>query len=87
MGRPWAAAGDLGAVYHGALRTETAAGAKWAYANHGFAVLGQLVEDIGGERFADHIESPRGKLIALVGAAGTVRVAEARPSARRDDWC
>ena len=46
---------DLGALYRGTLRTEVAAGSKWAYANHGFAVLGQLVEDIAGRPFADHM--------------------------------
>src|SRR2546426_3203806 len=55
MGKPRAAAADLGAVYRGTLRPETVAGAKWAYANHGFPVLGQLVEDISGRSFAEHM--------------------------------
>jgi len=54
-GKPRAAAADLGIMYRGTLRPETAAGAKWAYANHGFAVLGQLVEDISGGSFAEHM--------------------------------
>jgi CubicO group peptidase (beta-lactamase class C family) len=42
---------DVATLYGGTLRTETPAGAKWAYANHGFAVLGKLVEDVGGQGF------------------------------------
>ena len=55
VGKPWAVPADVGAVYRGTLRPETVAGAKWAYANHGFAVLGQLVEDISGRPFAEHL--------------------------------
>jgi CubicO group peptidase (beta-lactamase class C family) len=55
MGKPRAPAADLGVVYRGSLRTETMAGAKWAYANHGFAVLGELVEAINGGSFAEHM--------------------------------
>jgi CubicO group peptidase (beta-lactamase class C family) len=54
-GRPKAGAADLADLYRGALRAEVAAGSKWAYANHGFAVLGQLVEDIAGDPFAEHM--------------------------------
>ncbi len=43
--------------YAPVLRTELAPGAKWAYANHGFAALGQLVEDIGGEPFAERLRT------------------------------
>ena len=55
MGKPRAVPVDLGVVYRRTLRPEIPARAKWAYANHGFAVLGQLVEDIGGRSFADHM--------------------------------
>jgi len=34
------------------FRTEVHAGTKWNYANHGFAILGQVVEDVRGESFA-----------------------------------
>jgi CubicO group peptidase (beta-lactamase class C family) len=54
-GKPRAAPVDLATVYRGTLRAETAAGAKWAYANHGFAVLGQLIEDMTGRPFAEHM--------------------------------
>ena len=43
--------------YAPVLRTEVMPGAKWAYANHGFAALGQLVEDVGGEPFAERLRA------------------------------
>ena len=50
--------------YGGVLATEVYPGEKWAYANHGFATLGQLVEDISGEPFEDymatHVFAPLG---------------------------
>jgi CubicO group peptidase (beta-lactamase class C family) len=54
-GPPFAAPTDLGLLYGGVLHTEVAAGTKWSYANHGFAVLGQLVEDISGRPFAEYM--------------------------------
>jgi CubicO group peptidase (beta-lactamase class C family) len=64
MGPPRTAPADLAALYSGTLRPETTAGAKWAYANHGFAVLGQVVEDVSGESFArymhEHLFQPLG---------------------------
>jgi CubicO group peptidase (beta-lactamase class C family) len=54
-GRPFAPPSDLAKLYGGSLRTEVAAGSKWAYANHGFAVLGQVVQDIAGRPFADYM--------------------------------
>ena len=46
---------DLATIYRGTLRPDSVTGAKWAYANHGFAVLGQLIEDIAGRPFAEHM--------------------------------
>jgi len=54
-GKPGTEGTDLAALYRGAIRPDTAAGAKWAYANHAFAVIGQLVEDISGQPFAAHM--------------------------------
>jgi CubicO group peptidase (beta-lactamase class C family) len=54
-GKPGTAAADLGAIYRGTLRPDVVAGAKWAYANHGFAVVGQVIEDIVGRPFAEHM--------------------------------
>ncbi|MBO0729459.1 MAG: beta-lactamase family protein, partial [Acidimicrobiaceae bacterium] len=55
MDRPGSPPADLAIRYRGALRPEVAAGTKWAYANHGFAVVGQLVEDIAGRPLADYM--------------------------------
>lgn len=41
--------------YARGLTPEIAAGVKWAYANHGYATLGQLIEDLSGESFADYL--------------------------------
>lgn len=45
----------LGEYYRGGLRVEVAPGRKWAYANHGFGALGQLVEDVSGLPFAHYM--------------------------------
>jgi CubicO group peptidase (beta-lactamase class C family) len=54
----------LSELYRGEVVTEVPAGAKWAYANHGFAILGQLVEDISGqslpEYMIEHVFDPLG---------------------------
>jgi CubicO group peptidase (beta-lactamase class C family) len=55
-------------VYGGVLRTEVAAGTKWAYANHGFVVLGKLVADIGGGSFVEHL---RERVLQPLGMADT----------------
>jgi CubicO group peptidase (beta-lactamase class C family) len=49
-GQPVPALGDY---YAKPLRTRVAPGEKWAYANHGFALLGLLVEDLRGRPFAE----------------------------------
>jgi CubicO group peptidase (beta-lactamase class C family) len=45
-GRPGAEPADLTTLYKGTLRAEVMPGSKWAYANHGFALIGKLVEDV-----------------------------------------
>ncbi len=54
----------LGEYYHGRLRAETMPGLKWAYANHGYATVGQLIEDISGQKFEqymiEHVLDPLG---------------------------
>ena len=45
----------LGEFYDGLLRPEIYPGMKWAYANHAYATLGQLIEDISGEKFEDYM--------------------------------
>lgn len=50
--------------YQKGITPEIYPGRKWAYANHGFATLGQLVEDISGETLSQyairHIFEPLG---------------------------
>src|SRR5262245_58551390 len=52
-GKPGTAGADLAAIYQGTLRPDSVTGAKWAYANHGFAVLGQVIEEVAGRPFAE----------------------------------
>ena len=55
---------SLADYYRGGLTVEVEPGTKWVYSNHGFAVLGQIVEDITGEPIQrylrDHIFEPLG---------------------------
>jgi CubicO group peptidase (beta-lactamase class C family) len=55
VGPPYSRPTDLVDLYGGALRTEVAAGSKWAYANHGFAVVGKLVADIADMPFVEYM--------------------------------
>ncbi len=41
--------------YRGRLTPELYPGEKWAYANHGFYTIGQLVEDISGQPFEQYM--------------------------------
>jgi CubicO group peptidase (beta-lactamase class C family) len=41
--------------YAGGLRPRVLPGTKWAYANHAFNILGQLVEEISGEPFNEYM--------------------------------
>jgi len=45
----------LGEYYGGVLRPEVYPGEKIAYANHAFATLGQLVEDVSGQPFGEYM--------------------------------
>jgi CubicO group peptidase (beta-lactamase class C family) len=55
---------SLSEYYQGGLRIEVEPGTKWAYANHGFATLGQIIEDVSGEAFdrylREHVFGPLG---------------------------
>jgi CubicO group peptidase (beta-lactamase class C family) len=44
---------ELADYYGAGVRAEVAPGTKWAYANHGFALLGLLVQDLRGAPFAE----------------------------------
>jgi CubicO group peptidase (beta-lactamase class C family) len=54
----------LAEYYRDGLRFDTEPGTKWAYSNHGFGVLGQVVEDITGIPLArylrEHVFGPLG---------------------------
>jgi CubicO group peptidase (beta-lactamase class C family) len=54
----------LADYYRGGLPVEVQPGTKWVYSNHGFAVLGQIVEDVTREPFdrylRDHVFTPLG---------------------------
>jgi CubicO group peptidase (beta-lactamase class C family) len=53
MVKPRAAIAPLRVQYGGRLAPEVYPEQKWAYANHAFATLGQLVEDLSGESFPE----------------------------------
>ena len=61
VGRP---VPSLAEYYRGSLRVDAEPGTKWAYSNHGFATLGQIVEDVSGlplERYLrEHVFGPLG---------------------------
>ena len=45
----------LASYYRKGLPVEVEPGTKWVYSNHGFAVLGQIVEDVSGQPFDRHL--------------------------------
>jgi CubicO group peptidase (beta-lactamase class C family) len=47
----------LSELYDGLFLTDVPAQQKWAYANHAFAILGKLVEDISGMPFPEYMIS------------------------------
>jgi CubicO group peptidase (beta-lactamase class C family) len=54
----------LGQYYRRGLPQEVQPGTKWVYSNHGFAALGQVVEDVSGQDLRgylrDHVFDPLG---------------------------
>ena len=54
----------LADYYRGGLHVDIEPGTKWAYSNHGFAALGQIVEDVTGIPFGryvrEHVFGPLG---------------------------
>ncbi|WP_288047862.1 serine hydrolase domain-containing protein [Nocardia sp.] len=61
---PGASLPSLADYYHGALAIRAAPGTRFTYSNHGFATLGQIVEDVSGMALArylrEHIFEPLG---------------------------
>jgi CubicO group peptidase (beta-lactamase class C family) len=55
---------SLAEYYRGGLRVEVEPGTRFAYTDHGFATLGQIVEDVSGEPFdrylREHVFGPLG---------------------------
>ena len=45
----------LGEYYRRGLPQEVQPGTKWVYSNHGFAALGQVVEDVSGQSLGDYL--------------------------------
>jgi CubicO group peptidase (beta-lactamase class C family) len=83
--RPGLGSGDtarsapaLADYYRPGLLVEVEPGTKWAYTNHGFAALGQIVEDVTGETFERYI---RTQVFGPLGMDHTdlVRSARVRP--------
>ncbi|MGX1161249.1 CubicO group peptidase (beta-lactamase class C family) [Arthrobacter sp. SLBN-100] len=68
----------LSDYYRRGLPQEIQPGTKWAYSNHGFAALGQIVEDVTGQTLADymreHVFDPLG-----MDNTGLVRSDRVRP--------
>jgi CubicO group peptidase (beta-lactamase class C family) len=88
----------LAEYYRGGLLVDVEPGTRWAYSNHGFAALGQIVEDVSGEPFdrylRDHVFVPLGmehtdlvlsdRLRADLATGYVVRSRGARPVAPRE---
>ena len=65
LGRP---VPSLAEYYQGALRIDAEPGSRFMYTNHGFATLGQLVEDVSGKRLDSYL---REHLFEPLGMANT----------------
>jgi CubicO group peptidase (beta-lactamase class C family) len=68
----------LADYYRRGLPQEIQPGTKWAYSNHGFAALGQIVEDVTGQSLGDYF---RGQIFDPLGMNHTdlVRSDRVRP--------
>jgi CubicO group peptidase (beta-lactamase class C family) len=60
--------GSLAQLYRRGVPFEVEPGTKWMYSNHGFAVLGQVVEDVSGEPFDRYL---RGRVFDVLGLEHT----------------
>jgi CubicO group peptidase (beta-lactamase class C family) len=78
LGKPHAEPAVLASIYRGAVHTDVPAGTKWAYANHAFAILGQVVEDITGESFVPYMHE---RVFAPLGMESTGYVRNERMDA------
>lgn len=56
LGTSVGSAPELDDYYRDGLRGLTEPGARWSYANHGFAALGQLVADVSGVPYVEYMK-------------------------------
>lgn len=74
LGRP---VPPLGEYYARGLHIDVEPGTHWAYSNHGFATLGQVVEDVSGipldKYLHEHVFAPLGMDSTDLGSAARVR--------------
>jgi CubicO group peptidase (beta-lactamase class C family) len=70
---------SLADYYREGLPVEVEPGTKWGYTNHGFAALGQLVEDVSGQPFDQYL---RDRGLAPLGMEHTDLVRSQRVRAR-----
>ena len=70
---------SLAELYRGGLRVDAEPGTRFAYTNHGFATLGQLVEDVTGQPLDRYL---REHLFEPLGMADTGLVRPQRAAAR-----
>jgi CubicO group peptidase (beta-lactamase class C family) len=67
----------LAEYYRGGLHIDAEPGTRWAYSNHGFATLGQIVEDVSGIPFGRYLRervfSPLGMDHSDLTRSGRVR--------------
>ena len=67
----------LAEYYRGGLHIDTEPGTRWAYSGHGFATLGQIVEDVSGIPFGrylrEHVFGPLGMDHSDLTRSGRVR--------------
>jgi CubicO group peptidase (beta-lactamase class C family) len=67
----------LAEYYAGGLPVDVRPGTRWAYSNHGFAALGQLVADVSGEPLdrylREHVFSPLGMVDTDLVLSGRLR--------------
>jgi CubicO group peptidase (beta-lactamase class C family) len=69
----------LARYYQRGLPVEVEPGTKWVYSNHGFAALGQIVEDVSGEPLDRYL---RDRIFEPVGMEHTDLIRSARVRAR-----
>ncbi len=70
---------SLGEYYCGGLRVDAEPGTRWAYSNHGFTALGQIVADVSGVPLARYL---RENIFAPLGMESTDIVRSDRVRAR-----